>query len=149
MQFYYLILNRTYLIILGDTALIGVVGNGIVAAEGGGDEVTRLISKSLSVQGDLNNPFSYIKNSYIKNVENLDLEGEDILLQNRANFKIRYDDITSVKYDASKKWGMGYYPHDGKVYVKTRKGKKIEFIILGSQSGKSITERILRQKQKS
>ena len=37
-----------------------------------------------------------------------------------------------------KKWGMGYYPHDGKVYVKTKNGKKKEFIILGSQSGKEI-----------
>lgn len=33
---------------------------------------------------------------------------------------------------------MGYYPHDGKVYVKTYDGKKKEFIILGSQSGEEI-----------
>jgi hypothetical protein len=149
MKYYFLILNRTYLIILGETSLIGIVWNGLISAEGGGDEVTRLITKSLSVQGDLNNPFSYIKNDHISKVENLDLDGEDILLQNRANFKIRYDEITSVNYDPSKKWGMGYYPHDGKVYVKTSKGKKTEFIILGSQSGKSISDRILRQKQKS
>jgi len=33
---------------------------------------------------------------------------------------------------------MGYYPHDGKVYVTTNNNKKKEFIILGAQSGEAI-----------
>jgi hypothetical protein len=33
---------------------------------------------------------------------------------------------------------MGEYPHDGKVYVTTKDGKRREFIILGNQSGESI-----------
>jgi hypothetical protein len=37
---------------------------------------------------------------------------------------------------------MGYYPHDGKVYVRTKDGKNREFIILGSQSGQEIKNRL-------
>jgi len=33
---------------------------------------------------------------------------------------------------------MGYYPHDGKVYLKIENKGKREFIILGSQSGEEV-----------
>jgi hypothetical protein len=38
---------------------------------------------------------------------------------------------------------MGYYPHDGKVYIETHDGKKKEFIMLGNQSGQKIANLIL------
>jgi len=53
-------------------------------------------------------------------------------------------DITRCEYDKTKKWGMGYYPHDGKVYVETRNSNEREFIILGNQSGQSIRDWICR-----
>jgi hypothetical protein len=47
-------------------------------------------------------------------------------------------DIKSAIYNPSKKFGMGYYPHDGRVIIETFDNKKREFIILGNQSGESI-----------
>ncbi|HJY06951.1 MAG TPA: hypothetical protein VJ323_11600 [Bryobacteraceae bacterium] len=50
-------------------------------------------------------------------------------------------EITSVAYNPRKKWGMGYYPHDGRVIVQTLKRQR-EFIILGNQSGQQIAQRL-------
>ncbi len=38
---------------------------------------------------------------------------------------------------------MGYYPHDGKVYIETFDGMKKELIVLGNQSGRKIADLIL------
>lgn len=138
MEYYNLIMNRTFLILISDEYLIGLKVNGLISVEGGGDPLTRSISKNMAIQDDLQNPYSYMKSSYLRKVENLNIYGEDILKTERPNFKINRNEIKSVTYDERKKWGMGYYPHDGKVYVKTKNGKKKEFIILGSQSGKEI-----------
>ncbi len=138
MEYYNLIMNRTFLILISDEYLIGLKVNGLISVEGGGDPLTRSITKNMAIQDDLQNPYSYMKSSYLRKVENLNIYGEDILKTEKTNFKINRNEIKNVTYDKRKKWGMGYYPHDGKVYVKTKNGKKKEFIILGSQSGKEI-----------
>ncbi len=147
MQYYWLILNRTYLVILSNNSLVGIVANGLVSAEGT-DGLANYIVKRFVVRGDLSKPFSYVKNEYIEKVNYFDLEGDEILEQNRANFRIDYHDITSIQYDPKKKWGMGYYPHDGKVYIEANNKKTTELIILGNQSGQLITNLILSNKQK-
>ena len=138
MEYYMLILNRTYLVLITDDLLIGILANGLVSAEGGNPGITRQISRSLAIQDDLTNPHSYIKEKYIRKVEDDDLYDGSILTRSRSNFIINRKDIAEAYYDPKKKWGMGYYPHDGKVYVLTNRNKKREFIILGDQSGQKI-----------
>ena len=137
MEYYGLILNRTFLILLAETHMIGVVANGLISVRSAADPLTSIITDALSVHGDLHNPLSYLKEKYLNRVKNLNLLGDDFLKINRANFRIRFDEISEVTYDPRKKWGMGYYPHDGKVYVTTH-GNRREFIILGDQSGRAI-----------
>jgi hypothetical protein len=50
-----------------------------------------------------------------------------------------------VHYDSSKKWGMGSYPHDGKVHVTTKTGQKKEFIMIGEQDGAAIAQAIQKK----
>lgn len=138
MEYYNLILNRTFLILISDEYLIGLKVNGSISVEGGGDPLTRSITKTMAIQDDLQNPYSYMKSSYLRKIESLNIYGDNILKIDKPNFRISLNEIGSVTYDKRKKWGMGHYPHDGKVYVKTKNGKKKEFIILGSQSGKAI-----------
>lgn len=145
MEYYMLLLNRTYLILLLNDKLIGLLGNGIISVEAKGDILTKKIANSLSVKGDLRNPHSYLKEKYIRNIENVNLLDGSILRKSTANFIIERKNITDAWYDPSKKWGMGYYPHDGKVYIKTKPSKTREFIILGSQSGEKIASRILQK----
>ena len=133
MEYHMLILNRTYLILLTSDSLIGIKVNGIVSIESGGDRITRKITNSLSIQGDLSDPHSYIKAKFIQQI---------IDKANKSNFIIKKESIIKVYHDEKSKWGMGYYPHDGKVYITTKEGKKREFIILGNQSGKKIVQLI-------
>ncbi len=128
MEYYALILNRTYLITIRDGALCGVVCRGLTSTEGDDDPLTKITTGKLAVHGDLNDPKSYVNAERIKQHDS-------------ANFLIPFSDISMVTYDPRKKWGMGYYPHDGRVFVESD-GKKREFIILGNQSGNEIAERL-------
>jgi len=149
MEYYGLILNRTFLILITDKYLIGLKVNGLISVEGGSGDLSRWLSQKMVVRGDLQNPYSYIKSKYLLKIEDLDIFGGEILKAQDSNFKITRRKIQSVTYDKSKKWGMGYYPHDGKVYVKEENARKKEFIILGSQSGEKIKNWILKIKTMS
>ncbi|MFK8056595.1 MAG: hypothetical protein AB8F78_10785 [Saprospiraceae bacterium] len=140
MEYYALMMNRTFLILITDEYLIGLKTNGLISAEGGRDPLTRTITKSMSIQNNLSNPYSYMNGKYLRELENLNIFEDKILKISNSNFRIKRQDIKTVLYDKSKKWGMAHYPHDGKVYVKIRSGKSKELIILGSQSGSDIQE---------
>lgn len=142
MEYYYLILNRTFLVIKTKGFLIGIQGNGLVSVEGGNDFLTQLITYSIAIKGDLTNPRSYLKEKYLKKAANLNLIDGSIIEANKTNFLIKLSDIKSAIYNPSKKFGMGYYPHDGRVIMETFDNKKREFIILGNQSGESIANLI-------
>jgi hypothetical protein len=139
MEYYWLILNRTFLILITDKELIGIKVHGPIGVESS-DALVNLLP--LTVDGDLQNPYSYINAKYIDKIKDIDLKSNDFFRANGSNFRISKPDIIETSYDKSKKWGMGYYPHGGKVYVRTRDDKKREFIILGSQSGQEIKNRL-------
>jgi hypothetical protein len=142
MEYYGLILNRTFLVLFTSNHLIGLKANGLLSASAN-DPLTDLIASKLANNGDLNNPYSYINSRYINRLSNEDLLGTKILDINKANFRIDYHDIADVRYNSRKKWGMGPYPHDGRVYIRTRTNVEKELIILGNQSGERIEHRIL------
>ena len=139
MEYYWLILNRTFLILITDNELIGIKVHGPVGVETS-DALANLLP--LTIDGDLQNPYSYISTKYIDRIKDFDLKSNDFLRANSSNFRIAKSDIVEIAYDKSKKWGMGYYPHDGKVYIRTKNDQKREFIILGSQSGQEIRNRL-------
>lgn len=139
MQYYALMLNRTYLVLLNENYLIGLVANGLVSVKGGKDPLTYFITSKMSVDGSLDNPLSYLNGTYLGRYSDKDLLSNNIVHAHRANFRIKLNEIASVRYDPRKKWGMGYYPHDGKVLLETN-GNKKEFIILGDQSGQGICD---------
>lgn len=143
MQYYGLILNRTYLVLVTNDRIIGLKVNGLVSVESGGNVIAKELSKTMTVKGELQNPYSYVKSKYFDRLQDLELVDAEILEQDKSNFVIQRADISNAYYDPKKKWGMGYYPHDGKVYVVTNDGNKKELIILGNQSGHKIANLIL------
>jgi hypothetical protein len=144
MEYHTLILNRTYLVLLTLDFLIGVVGSGVVATEGGKHKITRQLTRLLSVKGDLTNPYSYLKLDLIQQVDEVDLLDGSILKMNKANFMMKRSEIARVTHNPKKKWGMGPHPHDGRICVEMTDGKKREFIMVGSQSGSGIAKLIMR-----
>lgn len=139
MEYYYLILNRTFLFVKLNDYLIGIQANSVVSVEGGGDILSKKINASLAVKGDLSNPNSYLKNSYLEKIYDLDLLDGSLIEANKTNFVIKLSEIKDVRYNPNKKFGMGPYPHDGRVTIETNDNKKREFIILGNQSGQKIS----------
>lgn len=140
MEYYWVMFNRTFLVLLLDDALVGLKVNGLVSVEGGNNVITRAVTHTMAVQGALDNPYSYIKSSYVTKYEQVDVNSPQALALDKDNFRIAYRDITDVAFDARKKGGMGPYPHDGRVLLTTRDGKKRELIILGNQSGEEIQQ---------
>ncbi len=143
MEYYFFILNRTFLIVKTQGYLVGIEGNGLISVESGGNILAREIASNMAVKGDLTNPYSYLKNSYIEKVENVDLLDGSLTKLNNTNFVIKISDIKNAQYNPKKKWGMGYYPHDGRVTIETFDNQKREFIVLGNQSGQKIASWIL------
>ena len=144
MEYYFLILNRTFLVVKTKGYLIGIQGNGVVSVEGGTNMLAKQITSSMAVKGDLSNPYSYLKNSYLKKMEDLDLLDGSIIKANKTNFIIELADIKDAHYNPRKKFGMGPYPHDGRVTIETYDNQIREFIILGNQSGQNIANWILK-----
>ncbi len=138
MEYYGLILNRTFLIILYSDSLIALKVNGIVSVQTHGDPITNTLTGTMAINGDLNNPYSYIKSKYLRKLEAFDITGQEILNVSKSNFKISKADIHKVRQTNKKKWGMGPYIHDGRVFIKTKDQGEREFIILGNQSSKDI-----------
>ena len=144
MEYYFLILNRTFLVIKSDDYLIGIQSNGMVSVEGGEDVLTHFMTAKMAIKNDLENPTSYLKSKYLDKIDNLDLLDGSIINANKTNFILKISDIKSATYNPSKKFGMGYYPHDGRVTIRTIQNKKREFIILGNQSGQHIANLLTR-----
>ncbi|QQS28237.1 MAG: hypothetical protein IPM47_15395 [Sphingobacteriales bacterium] len=142
MEYYYLILNRTFLVIKSKGLLIGIQSNGLVSVEGGKDILTREIISNMAIKGDFTNPYSYLKNKYLGKIVYLNLTVGSIVEGNKTNFLIKLSDIKSAIYNPSKEFGMGPYSHDGRVTIETYDNNKREFIILGNQSGEHIAHLI-------
>jgi hypothetical protein len=70
---------------------------------------------------------------------------EEFLRINSSNFVIRKRDISSFYHNPKKKWGMGNYPHNGRIFIvstpsRFNKKEKREFILVGEQDEKPILE---------
>ena len=143
MEYYALILNRTFLVLQTKDFLIGLRVRGLVGIESNHDIITKWLSSKYAIHGDINNYWSYVRPKLLLQYNDLNLTDGSILKIDKANFLVNRNDIKEINFDPSKKWGVGYYPHDGKVYITTSKFRNREFIILANQSGKQIAEDIL------
>jgi len=65
------------------------------------------------------------------------------LMKESGSFSILRNEIESVDYVATSKWGMGNVPHSGKLYVRLKSGKSRELRLLGSQNGEAVRAAVL------
>ena len=130
MEYWALILNRTFLIFTYNEMLCGAKVRGTTS--------------SFSVLfGDSywSNFLSYLSRRFLKKHIGIAPDSSAFLAANRTNFQIPRNEITKITFDPTPKWGMGGVPHTGKLYIETATRKR-EFIILGSQDGKDIESRL-------
>lgn len=128
MEYYALVLNRTFVIAINGDLLEGTLCRGLTSTAGGRDGLSRYINGKLAVHGDLDDPSAYMgERAYPR--------------RKRADFSLPLRELESVEHDPREKWGMGYYPHDDRLYLRTATRTR-EFILVGRQSGQAICARI-------
>ena len=135
MEYYNLILNRSFAIFVTKNKICGAKVIGVAAAP------TRSYSEYAHLWRD---PRNFITKKTIHQYEGIEPESPEFLKINKANFQINCSDVVEIKFIAKKKTSMGAIPHTGSLFIKTSDGKKREFIILADQDGEDIQNLILR-----
>jgi hypothetical protein len=121
LEYYGLILNRTYLIAITNGYLCGANVGGLLA------------SKSTPLD-----PNWYLNQNDLKRCRENVIGSDSFLNLNSNNFRLGPSQIVGLKFDDSPKWGMGVVPYSGRFHFKLSDGTTREFILLGYQDGQKL-----------
>ena len=92
----------------------------------------------------LREPEAYVKEK-LDSYDSLLTDESAFLKRDKYNFIIRRSDVLKIWHDPSHKWGMGYYPDSGKIYLESKitsenKNPVRELILVGSQNASDLLE---------
>lgn len=132
MEYYWLILNRSFNVFVTENDLFGIKILGPVMA-----------LPQYANDPKWQDPESFVPSHVVDKYRDVNLDSTSIRNVNRSNFVISRSQIHSVSFDESTKWGMGSVPHSGKLYVKSSDGNNREFILLGNQKGFELRDKLL------
>jgi hypothetical protein len=119
MEYYFLILNRSFVVFTYPEGLYGWKFCGPVSS------LTPLFFV----------PFQDVANDPKIGPGSEEWRG---LMDQPGSFFIARSEISSVDFVPTQKWGMGPVPHSGKLYIRLTSGKSRELILLGSQYGEAV-----------
>ncbi|HEU5039720.1 MAG TPA: M48 family metallopeptidase [Gemmatimonadales bacterium] len=130
MEYYKLVLNRTYRVIVSETAISGA-------------RVRGLMSSPPSAPGEAwQDPDFYPNPKLEARYRELEPGSPEFLAADRANFRYEREEIASVEFIAKPKWGMGYVPCSGRILLRLRDGTRRELLLLGRQPGPAIRDEL-------
>jgi hypothetical protein len=124
MEYYALLLNRTYVVFAGRVGLYGWKAEGPVSASRPQffEPYQKMLDDPELIQ---------------------DLGAVEDLARLKGGFFISSSEIAYVEASNKSKWGMGGIPHSGRIRIGLTRGRQREFILLGSVSPEAIRDRIL------
>jgi hypothetical protein len=131
MQYYAVILNRTYKVFVTDNYVYGIVVGGLVSAQMG------------KVGAEYQNPEFYVDKKRESQQLQVNLESNDFPQKGSVNFKIAKKDILRVDFKP-KKFGMANIPYSGRIILVQKHGSKTELILLGRQDHNEVIEEITK-----
>ena len=70
---------------------------------------------------NINDPEAYVNKKMNDRFDSVLTNEYEFLKLDRYNFIIRRTDIRKIYHDPTHKWGMGYYPDQGKIYIESVK----------------------------
>lgn len=129
MEYYALILNRTYKVFVTDQMLCGA-------------KVRGLVSNPSVVPHQMFDQKFWVGTQTAEIYDSFDVISEKFLQVNSANFQIRWNEITRTEYRSGKKWGMGNVPHSGRLTLQLQSARPRELILLGKQNGDALKEKL-------
>ena len=124
--------NCIYKVYITDSLILGAKVNGYIAAE-----PTMGMGKAIP-KSRMHDPEAYVDQTMDAKYENSFADKDKFLAIDKDNFIIRTSDIKKIYHNPKPKWGMGYYPHMGRVIIETtktpenRKAER-ELILVGDQ----------------
>jgi hypothetical protein len=124
MEYYWLILNRSFVVFTYPQGLYGWKFAGPVSTR---------------------TPLFFVPFEEFANDPELVPGSEDfeMMMKESSSFFIARNEITTVDYVPTPKWGMGNVPHSGKLYVRMKSGNSRELVLLGSQNGEAVRAAVL------
>jgi hypothetical protein len=129
MEYYALILNRTYKVFVTDQMLCGA-------------KVRGLVSNPSVVPPEMFDQKFWVRTQAAQIYDSFDVTSEKFLQANSANFQIKWNEIAETDYLSGKKWGMGNVPHSGRLTLQLQSGHQRELILLGKQNGDALKGKI-------
>jgi hypothetical protein len=129
LEYYALILNRVYLVLVGSRTLAGAYMRGPVMAVPFPPEAWQ--------------PGYWLNEKRLARYSGTNIDGPDFRRRHWANFQHSRSRIVDVRYNTQPKWGMGSVPYSGRIHISWADGRRREFILLGRQNGIAIRDRLL------
>ena len=131
--------NLIYRIVVIEDKVIGVKVSGYISVAN-----PMGIGRSVASES-LNDPTAYIDEKMEAKYRGANFASDSIVTLDNENFIIRKGDISKCYHNPNKKWGMGYYPHNGRIMIETiktstNKRKNRDLILVGYQDEKEILE---------
>lgn len=146
--------KSVFLVLITKNFLIGLELNKSLSVENTSTLFSQVTPEKNTPRGSFSNPYSYLKEKYVRAVEKRYLFDQSIQAASSRNFRIDRIDIDNVHYEPVKISGFNY-PHEGKIHIRYQKrgkaGKGIRttqeesFTILGEQNAAEIVKAIVKQ----
>ncbi|MFC4233217.1 hypothetical protein ACFOW1_15050 [Parasediminibacterium paludis] len=146
--------KSVFLILVTKNFLIGLELNKSLSVENTPTLWAQATPEKNTPRGSFSNPYSYLKEKYVRAVEKKYLFDQSIQSISSRNFRIDRIDIENVHYEPVKIAGFDY-PHEGRLHIrykkrdKTSRGSRTKheasFIILGEQKAAEIARYITKQ----
>lgn len=130
LQYYWLILNRRYLVAVGKDRIVGLRVGGVVVSP---NRYTPGVNSS--------NPLDYIDPKLSDRYDHIDPFSDAALKTDAANFSIDRSSVKAATY-LPKKWGMGSVPYSGRIILDLAHRSPIELILLGEQDSLGICNKL-------
>ena len=126
MEYWAILLNRTFLVFVWDRYLWGIKVKGIVMAP------LPPFEKRWHHLG------YFLTDKFFRRYPEIATPSESLLEKSWHNFRIDLSEISRVAFDPTPKWGMGTVPHSGKLYLDFKSGKQRELILISDQDGHKL-----------
>lgn len=146
--------KSVFLVLITKNFLIGLELNKSLSVENTSTLFSQTTPEKNTPRGSFSNPYSYLKEKYVRAVEKRYLFDQSIQAASSRNFRIDRIDIDNVHFEPVKISGFNY-PHEGKIHIRYQKrgkaGKGIRttheesFTILGEQNASEIVKAIVKQ----
>ena len=140
MEYYLLILNRSFEITISSDLICGARIRGAIAIPG--PRVPLNLSAGTIAAARSGDAEDLFRPEALSNARIQEPGSTGYLAQHRWNFAIPKSSVTAIRFTQRKKWGMGMVPHCGRLFVDLRDRTTRELILLGDYEASPVLNTI-------